>query len=434
MNDLLYTFYGDDFTGSTDVLEQLALGGVRSALFFAPPGPEDLARLPGLQAVGVAGDSRSRSPEWMSAELPRIFRRLRALGAPVAHYKVCSTFDSSPRVGSIGRALELGLEAFEAVAAPLIVGAPYLGRFVWNGMLFAADPLGAVHRIDRHPMRRHPVTPMREPRLMEHLRAQTALDVRALCTTGDAEELAARMRGLERDGARAVLFDTVCMADLEAAGRMMWKRASAAPLFAVGSSGVTAALIHAWREADVIAPQAGSQPGRRGAEGPLLVISGSCSAVTERQLRWAEARGYAMVEAEPARLLSGDADVAHRLTAQAVGALARRHNVVIYTAKGRASREGEAAVGGDVLGRALGDVLRSVLRHSAVRRVLLCGGDTSSHAVARLGLTALTWRAAVERGAPLCVAHAEGPLDGLEVVLKGGQVGSDAFFDAVRRA
>ena len=31
MGKLLLTFYGDDFTGSTDALEQLTLAGIRTA-------------------------------------------------------------------------------------------------------------------------------------------------------------------------------------------------------------------------------------------------------------------------------------------------------------------------------------------------------------------------------------------------------------------
>ena len=125
---LLYTFYGDDFTGSTDVLEQLASNGVLTALFLAPPTPAQLAAFPDLKAIGIAGDSRSRSPEWMSANLPPIFAALRQFGAPIVHYKVCSTFDSSPTHGSIGRAIELGIAAFDPAFVPIVVGSPHLRR------------------------------------------------------------------------------------------------------------------------------------------------------------------------------------------------------------------------------------------------------------------------------------------------------------------
>jgi 3-oxoisoapionate kinase len=48
---------------------------------------------------------------------------LKSLGADFCHYKVCSTFDSSPTVGSIGRALEIGQDLFRQSKTPLVVGA-----------------------------------------------------------------------------------------------------------------------------------------------------------------------------------------------------------------------------------------------------------------------------------------------------------------------
>ena len=62
MSKLLLTFYGDDFTGSTDALEQLTLAGIRTALFIIPPTPAQLKKFPGLQAIGVAGKTRSLAP------------------------------------------------------------------------------------------------------------------------------------------------------------------------------------------------------------------------------------------------------------------------------------------------------------------------------------------------------------------------------------
>ena len=102
---LLYCYYGDDFTGSTDVLEQLAMGGVASVLFLTLPTPAQLARFAGSQAIGFAGDARSRSPEWMSNHLTHLFTSMRELAPAVVQYKVCSTFDSAPHRGSIGRGM-----------------------------------------------------------------------------------------------------------------------------------------------------------------------------------------------------------------------------------------------------------------------------------------------------------------------------------------
>jgi len=97
-------YYGDDFTGSTDVLEALALAGIAAELFVTEPVRSAVPP----QAIGLAGLSRTFSPAEMEAHLPAAFTSLAAGRPRFLHYKVCSTFDSSPAVGSIGRAIEIG--------------------------------------------------------------------------------------------------------------------------------------------------------------------------------------------------------------------------------------------------------------------------------------------------------------------------------------
>ncbi len=432
MEGLLYTFYGDDFTGSTDVLEQLALGGVRAALFLNPPKSDDLERLPGLQAIGVAGDSRSQTPEWMSAELPQIFTALRGLGAPVLHYKVCSTFDSSPWRGSIGRALEVGLEVFGCRYVPIVVGAPYLQRFVVEGRLFALDADGVVQRIDRHTMSRHPATPMREARLVRHLAEQTHVLIGEVPQSHDAQQLEAVVETRVNAGCRAVLFDTADRQDLAQCGQVIWTEAERQTLFAAGSSGLAAALISAWHSRGLARPPVGETSFERctKAAGPLLVISGSCSAVTERQVRWALANGFHGIEIDVEKLIEGSEPRCTSLVERVSRALDQQQDVVAYTALGTPAK----AAHGDELGAALGVVLRQILERTGIRRALVCGGDTSSHAIRQLGLRALMWKANLQRGVPLCRTYTEGSLDGLEIALKGGQMGTEDFFAIVRDA
>lgn len=424
---LLYTYYGDDFTGSTDVLEQLARGGIPSALFFSPPTAEDLSLVPGLRAYGIAGESRSQSPEWMKQNLPAVFRSLRAAGAPITHYKVCSTFDSSPQIGSIGCAMEIGREIFEGHVIPIVVGAPHLRRYVWRGRLYAAGPDGRVLRIDRHPMSRHPVTPMREADLRKHLRAQTTLQIEHMdyrkIRGGDG--FAAFVKAEVAD-ADAVLFDTVHLPELRVIGKLLWQAAGQRQIFAVGSSGLTAALVEALRDAGldfVSSPGVSLPPKERRA---LLVLSGSCSVATERQLRWALAHGFAGIALYPNELFR---DVSHQqaIVARAIQSIRQGRDTVLYSAMGPVG--GPASGAG--LGELLGVMMRQIVQATGITRVLLCGGDTSSHAVRQLGLRALTWQANLHTGVPLCRTH--GALD-IELALKGGQMGDEDFFQVVRDA
>lgn len=419
----LYAFYGDDFTGSTDVLEQLAEGGVPAVLYLRIPDAALRQRFPDARAIGLAGDSRSRSPEWMDAHLPAAFE---ALGeAEVVHYKTCSTFDSSPYTGSIGRALQIGIDRFGKPAA-IVVAAPHLRRYVAFGNLFAAAG-SETYRIDRHPtMSRHPVTPMDEADLIRHLSAQTGVGIGLVpldqIQAGEAESAFDAIAGRSD----AVLFDGITMDDLAATGRLLLSRDVR---FAAGSSGVTRALVLAWREAGLIGRH--PTPGSAAGVDHLLVVSGSCSPVTARQIARGAADGYRPIRADVPALLRGERSEEERLAAAAIDSLGESGRCVIHSAEGPLGDSAPAA--GDRLGAALGRVAAEVIRRARLTRILFAGGDTSSHGVAQLGIDALSWAAPLERGAPLVRAHAADPsIDGLELVLKGGQVGSDGFFEVVR--
>lgn len=167
-------FYGDDFTGSTDALEVLTAAGLKCALFLTPPSPELLAEMGGFDAIGIAGDSRALANDEMDDVLPSIFQAIKRLSPALVHYKVCSTFDSAPGVGSIGHVIGLASRTFEVKGIPIIAGNPALGRYCVFGNLYALSKTDhTVHRIDRHPvMRAHPITPMHEADLSIHIGQQ----------------------------------------------------------------------------------------------------------------------------------------------------------------------------------------------------------------------------------------------------------------------
>lgn len=426
---LLVGYYGDDFTGSTDVMEVLTFAGLPTALFLEPPRLADLVRFPGLRAVGIAGMARAQSPSWMDVHLPPAFHALMALKPELLHYKICSTFDSAPHVGSIGRALELGLAATGAPWASMLVAAPALRRYQVFGNLFAAVD-GVGHRLDRHPtMARHPVTPMAEADLRRHLAAQTALplalvDFLALGRDGGSAALAEALAA----GARGILLDTLDEASLAAAGALVWAAREVSG-FSVSSSGLEYSLVAHWRVMGWLEPA--DTPQHLPASQPLLVISGSCSPATAAQIDWAEAQGWACLRADPVALLAGQEDA----VAACCTALSSGRNTVLYAARGPddpaiATFEGaHGAEGQHALGAALGHVARRVFDRARLSRLVVAGGDTSGAVARALGLVALTAAAPVAPGSPLCRAHgADATLDGLTIALKGGQVGGADYF------
>ncbi|CAN5827387.1 four-carbon acid sugar kinase family protein [soil metagenome] len=432
----LLAYYGDDFTGSTDVLEVLSLGGVPTVLFLAPPSDEHLAAFPDVQAVGIAGISRSLKPEEMELELPPIFEALKKLCATYTHYKICSTFDSSPRLGSIGKATELSLKTFPQRALPLVVGAPALGRFVAFGNLFAS--VGAeAYRLDRHPtMSRHPTTPMTEADVRRHLAAQTELKVGlvdVLMLERGPEATLERMAELVEEGRTVVLFDTLNDAHLLVVAEVLETLAEGGSGFVVGSSGVEYALTAHFRNSGRLeTPRSPPSPGR--AE-RIIVMSGSAAPATTAQLDEAERQGFKLVRIDVTRLLGTDAELEHaRLKIEACAALSEGRNVALYSAHGPDDRALSALSGEQRarLGSAQGALLRDLVETFGVRRVCVAGGDTCGYAARQLSLYALEFLAPLAPGSPLCRGRSSSPLfDGLELSLKAGQVGRPDYFISV---
>ncbi len=446
MNRPLLTFYGDDFTGSTDALEALSLGGVRTALFLEPPTAEMVARRFGqVDAVGLAGMSRTMTPAEMDEALPGAFEALRQLGAPLCHYKVCSTFDSSPEVGNIGRAVEIGSAQWQSPFVPLLAGAPPLRRFLLFGHLFAAAG-ETVYRLDRHPtMSRHPVTPMAESDLRRHLSRQTSLRmglVDILAVEQGAPAVRDALQAALDGGAQIVFFDTLNAQHGATIGGVLWQRSQQSPLFVVGSSGVEYALAAAWQAAGIVA-----RPGGFPALAPvdrLLVMSGSASPVTAAQIGWALENGFAGIRLDVPRLLdAGTAEEAEQAAyLQARAALDRGQSVALYSARGpddeaivRAPDPRQSAGGaGRALAMAQGRITRRLIETTGLQRACVAGGDTCGFVAQQLELVALEMLAPVAPGGPLCRAHARAPrMDGLEIALKGGQLGQVDYFGRLLR-
>jgi uncharacterized protein YgbK (DUF1537 family) len=459
---LLLSFYGDDFTGSTDVLEAFTRAGVATVLFLQTPDADALARFPGVRCVGLAGTSRGRSPEWMHEHLRPALQALASLGAPVLQYKVCSTFDSSPAIGSIGCAIDIGVPLMAGTWSPMVVGAPRLGRYQAFGHLFAVAD-GQGHRLDRHPtMSRHPVTPMAESDLRRHLGLQTARpralvdftqlkagrgeDSLASCLAGGPERTAATRETAASSATiqPIVLIDVLDEETLRAAGALVWSQRGAG-VFSASSSGLQYALAAHWQAVGLLPAQPPPLAPAR-AVPAIAAVSGSCSPVTAQQIARAGERGFVTLRLDLADAFAATRDALAPTVDAACAALAAGRSPLIYTAQGPddpAVRDFDATAARAGLtreqaarctGEALAAVMRTLLdRTPGLRRIAVAGGDSSGEVAAALGVQALTVAAALAPGVPLCRAWSDDPpRDGLEVALKGGQLGGADFFAMAR--
>jgi len=440
----LLGWYGDDFTGATDTLAVLTEGGLRAMLFMGVPSPGQQAAaekaLGGpLEAVGIAGASRSMVPSAMEAELAPVGAFFQSLGSQVLHYKVCSTFDSAPAIGNIATAVKVLGRYKRNPFIPIVGGQPNLGRYcAFSNLFAAAGSGGAVERIDRHPtMSNHPMTPMKEADLRRHLALQGLGPIAALHYPVYGESAHAQqgmLQGLLDRKPAAVLMDLTETAQLAAVGRLIWHHAQQQPLLAVGPSGVAQALIAHWRETGRLAakpatPAAAAHDLGR-AQGAVFVFAGSLSPVTARQVR--AATSYRLVALDASALMESR-DYPAKAQADIGQALSQGQHVLAYTAPadGAAADTKQSARLAPTSALFIKDVIRAqAASGSPIRRMGIAGGDTSSLAVKALGAWGLSYRATLDAGVTVSIAHSEDPtLDGMELMLKGGQMGSEDVFE-----
>lgn len=169
-----------------------------------------------------------------------------------------------------------------------------------------------------------------------------------------------------------------------------------------------------------------------------MVVSGSCSPVTARQIDWATANPFAVVAVPPGGWMGDRPDGVAEVSAEVNAHLAAGRSVIVHAALGpddprtAVVRRAGVTDTGPRLGRYLGTVLDEVLARG-VRRVCVAGGDTSGFVARELGVKAFEFVAPIAPGSPLCRMHAPGrPADGAEICFKGGQVGKGNFFELVR--
>ena len=438
-------WYGDDFTGATDTLAEVARAGWRGLLFMSVPTPARLAAAGPLDAIGIAGAARGMTPARMETELHEAGRFLAGTGARVLHYKCCSTFDSAPHVGSIGKAVQVLRHYAPHPLVPIVGGQPSIGRYCSFAHLFArAGAAPEIHRIDRHPvMSRHPVTPMHEPDLRRHLDAQGLHGVMSLPhisypdpgRAGGAAGLDPWIDRLLSEAAGPLLLDVTEEHHLAPLGRLMWRAAAQAPLLAVGASSVQQALARA------IAADPGLIPtppqarqaltGLAPATDPVLMLAGSLSPVTARQIE--AARHYQRLSVDASRLAE-DSAYALQCAMDATAILAAGRHALVHTL---APAQPPSAEQTEATARATGKLLAAIVRACAIggqglRRIGIAGGDTSSQAVLALGLWGLSFHSVLAPGVAVSVGHSDDPItDGIELMLKGGQMGGEGLFDTL---
>jgi uncharacterized protein YgbK (DUF1537 family) len=411
---LLLGCIADDFTGATDLANNLVRAGMQVVQTIGVPSTP----VPGVDAVVVALKSRTIPAADAVGQSLAALHWLRAQGCRQFYFKVCSTFDSTPQ-GNIGPVAEALLEALGADFCCVTPAFPENARTVYKGHLFVGDVL-----LSESGMRHHPLTPMTDANLVRVLQAQSRGRVGLIehaVVRGGPERIRARIAQLRGEGVRFGIVDAVADADLMALGQALRD----APLMVAGS-GVAIGLPQ--NHGLAARPEAAALPA---ATGLRAIVSGSCSVATQGQVADFIAAGGAAHAIDPLQLAEDREGVVRAALEWAAGALREGPVLVYSTARPESVRAVQDSLGVQQAGTLVEDALAAVAKglvERGVRQLVVAGGETSGAVVQALGVGQLRIGAQIDPGVPWCHAAATACDAKLHLALKSGNFGSPDFF------
>jgi 3-dehydrotetronate 4-kinase len=394
----------DDFTGATDLANNLVRAGMRVILTVDVPAPSQQID---ADAVVVALKSRTvpaRAAVKLSLDA---CRWLRKQGAGQIYFKICSTFDSTA-AGNIGPVIEALMDELGcdfSIATPAF---PENGRTVVHGHLFLGDTL-----LSDSGMRHHPLTPMTDANLVRVLQAQLnpskgrkigLVDYRTVAQS--AEVIRRRMDELKAEGISIAIVDALSDDDL---GRLA--EALRDSPFLTAGSGLGSSLARNW----------GFRPGNPitlpPARGRKAILAGSCSSATNVQVeRFLRSGGeaYALqpradLELQIAKVLAW-ADACWQTEAEPP--------LLVYST---AEPERVNPANAPLIEQTMAALARAFVERG-VGILVVAGGETAGVCVQALGITQLQIGPQIDPGVPWCYAG------GLHLALKSGNFGSPDFF------
>ena len=397
----------DDFTGATDLANNLVRAGMRVVLTVDVPSESDAVN---ADAVVIALKSRTVAASSAVEQSLRACRWLRQRGAQQIYFKVCSTFDSTA-AGNIGPVIEALMEELGrdfSIATPAF---PENGRTVVHGHLFLGDTL-----LSDSGMRHHPLTPMTDANLVRVLQAQLdpakgrkvgLIDYRIVAQS--AEAIKQRMHELQAQGIAIAIVDALNDEDLGRLGEALYN----SPLLTAGS-GLGGSLPRNW---GFRAATGESLPPARGLK---AILAGSCSTATNAQVHHFIRGGGEALALQPKQLAADfEFHIAQVLEwADACWRSEAELPLLVYsTAEPAHVNTADAPL----VERAMSTLARAFVDRG-VGCLVVAGGETAGTCVQALNIQQMQIGPQIDPGVPWCYAG------GLHLALKSGNFGATDFF------
>lgn len=407
----------DDFTGATDLAGILARSGFGVSLRIGVPDGDDPDPAP-FEVIALK--CRTASVTEAVTETGAALAWLERTGARRFFWKYCSTFDSTPsgNIGPVAEALMRTLGTAQTIYCPAF---PENGRSVYKGRLFVGDvPL------DESPMKDHPLTPMRDSSLERLLAPQVKGEVGAVYwhdVHQGAAAIRVRLDALSARGVGHVVVDALDERDLQSLAEACWDMD-----LVTGGSALALGLPACYRAHGEIGETTALQDPPEVTE-TSLVLSGSCSAMTQAQVTEFAHHAPALKLTPLSLAANFDAELEKAL-AWLDGLPLQAPKMIYATAEPQEVALAQEALGREQAGALVERALAALARHAlerGIRRFVVAGGETAGAVTQTLAVNRLDIGAEIAPGVPWTFArYGEEPI---ALALKSGNFGEETFFE-----
>lgn len=403
----------DDFTGATDIASFLVQNGLPTIQFNGVPESHDALS---AQAIVISLKSRSCPAQQAIDQSLAALQWLQQQGCDRFYFKYCSTFDSTEQgnIGPVTDALLAALGETQTVISPSL---PVNGRTVYQGYLFVGDQL-----LSESGMRHHPVTPMTDSNLVRLMTRQAkgqAAVINAAQLDQGADAVRAQLDALKAQGINYVVLDALHEQHLLTQGEALKETR-----LVTGGSGLAIGIARAWatQQQNSDAEHAGRPQGDR-----AVVISGSCSQMTNRQVQ-----AYRQQAPSHEVLVERCLDNTESYAQELCDWVAAHHQsdlapLLFATADAQQLQAIQQQYGAARSSEAVEQLFAAVTRELKSRgwqRFIVAGGETSGVVAQSLGVTAFHIGPMISPGVPW-VRDIHQPLS---LALKSGNFGDEQFF------
>lgn len=397
----------DDFTGASDIASFIKKAGLETLLINELPEAE-MTISDNIDCIVIALKTRTIRKEEAVRQSLEAFRWLDRAGCEKLYFKYCSTFDSTAE-GNIGPVIDAVMEAFQLPFTLICPSLPVNGRTVKNGTIYVNDiPLHESH------MKDHPLTPMKRSDIAGLMGSQGKYPCRII-----TQEMVSDYGSKSAEEGESPFY--LVPDYYEAEHGLKIAEAFCRCRFFSGGSGLGGALAQCLGRAD--RPVAEKFP--MDTEGQGLLLAGSCSAVTLKQIADYIEKGYPAYRVHPKQLLSGEE------TASGIWGWieAQKQIPLIYSSAGAAEIAENQVYGKEKVALAI-EALLSELAVTAVKagrtRIIVAGGETSGAITKALGFQSFYISESLAPGIPVMVPTTA---PSVRLVLKSGNFGQTDFFD-----